>query len=88
MLSRRFVGVSRWMIGRWCLADPFLTRIIKTGQDDIRDKLLLMRQFHAELFEAYSRVLDGPAHVLNKMKGLWHYFALAFTDCKKSMLKI
>jgi len=76
------------MIGRWCLANPLLPLIIKTGKDDIRDKLQPMKKFHAALFEAYSGVLDGPAHVLNKMKGLWHYFALPITDCEKSMQKI
>jgi tRNA-dihydrouridine synthase len=88
MLSRRFVGVSRWMIGRWCLANPFLPLIIKTGKDDIRDKLLRLKQFHAALFEAYSRSLEGPARVLNKMKGLWRYFALLFEDCDPDLQKI
>jgi hypothetical protein len=39
---------------------------------------------HEALFEAYSRVLDGPAQVLNKMKGLWRYFALPFKDCNQT----
>jgi tRNA-dihydrouridine synthase len=87
-LSQRFDGVHRWMIGRWCLANPFLPHIIKTGQDDIGDKLQLMKQFHQALFEAYCRVLQGPAQVLNKMKGLWRYFALPFKDCNNSLQKI
>lgn len=88
MLSRRFDGVSRWMIGRWCLADPFLPFIIKTGKDDVQDKIEKMKQFHEALFDAYSMVLDGPSHILNKMKGLWRYFSLPFKDCKKAMKKI
>jgi len=87
-LSRRFDDVSRWMIGRWCLANPFLPLVIKTGADDIRDKIQKMQQFHEALFEAYRMVLDGPSHLLNKMKGLWRYFSLPFADCKKSMKKI
>jgi tRNA-dihydrouridine synthase B len=88
MLSQRFGGVNRWMIGRWCLANPFLPDIIKTGSDEIRDKIQLMEKFHEALFEAYSRVMDSPSQVLNKMKGLWRYFGLSFKDCNQSIQKI
>jgi len=87
-LSRRFGSVNRWMIGRWCLADPFLPLTIKTGKDDIPDKIEKMKQFHQDLFEAYSMALEGPSHLLNKMKGLWRYFSLPFIDCNKSIKKI
>lgn len=87
-LSRRFETVSRWMIGRWCLANPFLPLIIKSGKDDNRDKLRRMKQFHAALHEQYRAVLDGPGHVLNKMKGLWKFFSLPFVDCEKPLKKI
>jgi tRNA-dihydrouridine synthase B len=87
-LSRRFDRVHAWMIGRWCIADPFLPGRITTVADDIPDKIYRMKQFHEALFEAYNRVLDGPSHVMNKMKGLWRYFSLPFKDCKKSMKNI
>jgi tRNA-dihydrouridine synthase B len=86
-LSKRFDRVHAWMIGRWCIADPFLPGRITTGAD-IPDKIYRMQQFHDTLFEAYNRVLDGPSHVMNKMKGLWRYFSLPFEDCKKSMKNI
>ena len=47
-----------------------------------------MQRFHEALFEAYSRVLDSPSHVLNKMKGLWRYFSMPFEDCQKTMKEI
>jgi tRNA-dihydrouridine synthase B len=87
-LSLRFEDVNRWMIGRWCLADPFLPVIIKTGKDDVQDKIEKMKQFHEALFDAYSSVLDGPSHILNKMKGFWRYASLPYKDCKKAMKKI
>ena len=86
-LYQRFDRVHAWMIGRWCIADPFLPGRITTGAD-IPDKIYRMQQFHDTLFEAYNRVLDGPSHVMNKMKGLWRYFSLPFEDCKKSMKNI
>jgi len=87
-LFRRFDSVHAWMIGRWCLADPFLPGCITTGVDDIPDKIYRMQRFHDALFEAYNSVLYGPSHVLNKMKGLWRYFSLPFEDCRKTMKKI
>ncbi len=87
-LFRRFDRVHAWMIGRWCLADPFLPGCITTGVDNIPDKIYRMQRFHEALFEAYNRVLYGPSHVLNKMKGFWKYFSLPFEDCKNTMKKI
>ena len=86
-LYQRFDRVHAWMIGRWCIADPFLPGRITTGAD-IPDKIYRMQLFHDTLFEAYNRVLDGPSHVMNKMKGFWRYFSLPFEDCKKSMKNI
>lgn len=84
-LSRRFDLVHGWMIGRGCLADPFLPTRITMGDDGIPDRIHRMQQFHEALFAAYSSVLDGPSHLLNKMKGLWRYFSLPFEDCQKTM---
>ncbi len=81
-------NVSGWMIGRWCIANPFLPCIIKAGKDDIQDKIPRMKRFHEDLFEAYGSILDGPSHLLNKMKGFWKYFAFSFKECKKAMKKI
>ena len=86
-LYQRFDRVHAWMIGRWCIVDPFLPGRISTGAD-IPDKIYRMQLFHNTLFEAYNRVLDGPSHVMNKMKGFWRYFSLPFEDCKKSMKNI
>jgi tRNA-dihydrouridine synthase B len=87
-LSQRFQSVQGWMIGRWCIADPFLPLGITKGSHDITDKIQRMKQFHQALFEAYSRILFGPAHVMNKMKGLWRYFSISFEDCKRTMKEI
>ena len=87
-LTRRFYSVSRWMLGRGCIADPFLACAIKAPGDRIPDKLQKMREFHNALFDAYSNLLDGPSHVMNKMKGLWHYFSLLFIDCQGAVKKI
>lgn len=87
-LSQLFPGVCRWMLGRGCLADPFLARTIKSPQEPIPDKIQKMKTFHNALFEAYSDLSDGPSHVLNKMKGFWRYFSLLFIDSRKPVKKI
>ncbi len=87
-LSRRFDSVSRWMIGRGCLANPFLPFAIKTGGEEIQGRIRKIKHFHEALFEKYSILLDGPSHVLNKMKGHWCYISSPFTDCKKTVKKI
>ena len=87
-LYRRFDRVHAWMIGRWCIADPFLPGCITGGEEKILDKIHRMQQFHEALFESYRRVLDGPAHVMNKMKGLWRYLSLPFEDSQKTVRHI
>ena len=87
-LSQRFRGVPAWMIGRGCLADPFLPGRIKTGADAISDPIGRLQRFHDDLLAAYIRVLDGPSHVLNKMKGLWRYFSIPFENNPKAMKAI
>jgi len=87
-LSQRFKSVDQWMIGRGCLADPFLPSVIKTGETKIPDRLQPMKQFHDALFEAYGRVLHGPSHLLNRMKGIWRYLSFSLKDCEKLTKKI
>ena len=87
-LSRRFEGVSQWMIGRGCLVDPFLPTIIKTGEAEIPDRVRSIMQFHDALFESYSSVLHGPSHVLDRMKGLWRYLSFSLKVCEKTMKRI
>ena len=98
VLVKRFENVQGWMIGRWCIADPMLPQRIKNtfaGAADLPESdripvkaLQRMQQFHDGLLAGYREVLDGPAHVLNKMKGLWKYFALFFEDFPKTLKKI
>jgi tRNA-dihydrouridine synthase B len=87
-LSERFPAISRWMIGRGSLVDPFLPMGIKEGQKDIKDRNKKLKQFHDALFQEYSRVLNGPHHILNRMKAFWYYFAMSCSDRKSALKKI
>ncbi len=87
-LSERFATINRWMVGRGALVDPFLPKMITTGTHDTADRVRRMQSFHDSLFEQYSRILSGPTHILDRMKGLWQYFSQPFSDCKKAVKKI
>ncbi|MDA8161179.1 MAG: tRNA-dihydrouridine synthase family protein [Desulfobacteraceae bacterium] len=78
---RRFPGIESWMLGRGLLSDPFLAAELQTFHNPSlkchRD-IAIVKQFHAELYEGYRRVLSGPAHLLDRMKGHWQYLAENF----------
>jgi len=89
MLAKRFARVDRWMIGRGLLRDPFLAEKIKfnTGKT-YPEKVKIIRVFHDHLFEEYSKILNGPAHITDRMKEIWTYLGSFFENGKKLQKKI
>lgn len=87
-LSYRFKNVSQWMIGRGCIADPFLPTAIRTGDTKVPNRIQAIKRFHDDLFEEYRKVLQGPSHLLNRMKGLWRHLSYSFKDCEDTMKSI
>ncbi len=80
ILVRRFPLVSGWMIGRGAIIDPFLPGVLKGLPVDPAGRVARFRQFHDALYARYAHKLHGPGHLLNRMKGLWGYFAKAFAE--------
>ena len=87
-LAHRFPAIDRWMIGRGVMADPFLPADIQSGDTHSSDRLNRFIRFHDALLHALQETLDGPAHVLDKMKGYWSFFYLSFEDGRKLFKKI
>ncbi len=87
-LWNRFDTVRGWMLGRGVLVDPFLPGSIKGLSWGKEAKADLFIRFHGELFDQYCRKLYGPAHVLDRMKGLWRYFERGFHPNKKRFKKL
>ena len=80
-LADRFEGVAGWMIGRGLLANPFLPGVLKKDPAmNGAQKTDRFRLFHDVLVERYQDRLSGPGHLLDRMKGLWKYFAKGFQD--------
>jgi len=90
-LTQRFGKAAGWMIGRGLLADPFLPGRLKAGRPlDAAHKTKRFRRFHDDLFARYQERLSGPGHLLDRMKGLWKYFAPGFHNsdaARKRILK-
>lgn len=79
-LRRRFPGIQTWMIGRGAVSNPFFCDELKGRWVDEDEKNLRFKQFHDALYSKYAQKLYGPSHLLNRMKGLWAYFATSFVQ--------
>jgi len=89
MLAKRFGSVKRWMIGRGLIGNPFLAEKIKFNMvKPYNEKIKIMMAFHDHLFDEYSKLLSGPAHITNKMKELWTYMGNFFENGDKIRKRI
>ncbi len=81
-LQQQFPTVKRWMVGRGALADPFLAADIR-GME-VTDRQQCLKSFHDELYSCYADLLDGPAHLLGRMKQLWVHLCAFFPPEQKT----
>lgn len=86
-VARRFPSVKGWMIGRGALANPFLCAQIKEKKLP-EAPIKTLAALHDEIFARYQELLNGPSHLLGRMKGLWFYLAYSFDNGKKILKKI
>lgn len=87
-LQKRFDSVDSWMIGRGLLINPFLPAQIKGIEPPPRQRLEILRSFHDDLYTSLREHLDGPGHLLGRMKQVWIYFIGAFPEREKLLKKI
>ena len=86
-IRKKFPGISRFMIGRGLLADPFLAERIKGILPD-KEKTERLRAFHDDLFAGYQTIFSGPAHLTGRMKGFWGYLGPSFRKSDKAVKTI
>lgn len=81
-LRRRLPQTTAWMIGRGALRDPFLPARIKgRALPSSPARREAFWSFHDELCARYDERFDGdPRRLLNRLKGLWTYFADFFAE--------
>lgn len=80
-LAERFPAVSRWMIGRGLVANPFLAESVQAGRDT-RD----LNRFHAwhETFVARTAAVSPGDHaLLGHLKEAWGYLSASFADGRR-----
>ncbi len=87
MLAARFVDVDDWMIGRGAVSNPFLAEEITTG-GVTGDREARLRAWHDDLYQSYRGVLNGPAHVLDKMKEVWTYLCVSLPGTRTGLTQI
>ncbi len=86
-LKSRFPSVSRWMIGRGVVANPFLPAALSTGAIP-GFRMEKISRFHDELVAEYHQIFSGPSHLLQRMKGIWKYLAQSFENGNALLKKI
>lgn len=79
-ITETFESLDKVMIGRGVLANPGL--IDEINGKGVIDKSML-KNFHAELLNAYREVLREDKNALYRMKELWGYMIYIFSDNKK-----
>ena len=88
-LSDRFPSVSRWMLGRGLLFNPFLPEMIRQKQAGLPpDWLCTFTTFHNQLLENYTQTLSGDSHLIQRMQSFWDYFSALFPHNKKELKRI
>lgn len=83
----RFPSVDRIMLGRGLLRNPGLNCRLREGASYVLEKDTI-RGFHDMIYEGYQEIMPGERPVLFKMKELWSYMALIFTNHEKYAKKI
>lgn len=87
-LAARFPDVNQWMLGRGLVTDPFLPETIQAGSHTIDRRKERFAAFHDDLLAGYLTLFSGAGHVLDRMKGLWGYFAGGFEDGDRLLKRI
>ena len=80
-LSERFPQVSRWMLGRGLVANPFLAESIRAGRD-MRDRDRFLA-WHADVVARYAETSPGDHALLGHLKELWSYLAPTLADGRR-----
>jgi len=85
VFANDFPRVETVMIGRGLISNPgLIADITKNTKLDKK----LFKEFHDRIYEDYKKVLSGDVNVLHKMKELWLYMIMMFSDNAKYIKKI
>lgn len=75
-----FPGLEAVMLGQGIVADPFLAGKVKGS---VNADVEVLKEFHAELFDAYAQQFQSRNNAAGRMKEFWNYFIQSFGDSEK-----
>lgn len=84
-IVKEFSEIDKVMLGRGVLANPGLIDEIKDNNFISKE---ILKEFHDEIFENYTILLNEDKNAMYRMKELWGYMSHIFTDNKKYYKKI
>ena len=95
----RFPELDRVMLGRGLLSNPFLTEMCRTAgdaekpagdatRDHMQENKDRLYAFHQEILQNYMQIMSGDRNTLFRMKELWFYLGMSFTNPEKYLKKI
>ena len=87
-LREKLPTITRWMIGRPLITNPFLPAEIKGQRFTTDQRLAILHEFHDELYAEMKELLSGPGHLLGRMKQIWIYLIGSFPGQEKKLKKI
>lgn len=82
---QEFPEVGTIMLGRGLITNPGLIELIEEKKQPGKERV---REFHDKIYAEYQEILFGDRNVLFKMKEIWIYMAVLFTDYEKYLKKI
>ncbi len=82
-LQNRF-PITRWMIGRGLLVDPFLpAAIMGSVLPTLDDQQFAIRKFVEDLYLTYRKQMNDRPQAISVMKELWGFMAYGFNKPQK-----
>lgn len=74
----RFPQITRWMLGRGIVANPFLAESIRAGKDT--REMERFQAWHTDIVARYAENAPGDHALLGHLKELWSYLAPTFVQ--------
>lgn len=87
-IQTRFPRITKFMLGRGALQDPFLGAAIKGAVFSNEEKMQMIKQLHDGVYDHYKNVLYGDKHLCDKMKEFWMHTSLHLDPSGKILKKI